>query len=322
MINQDRARFTDPSIKDKIKTMENSKEVQDRLASVKEEMKSRTFSILNYRWVFMIGIFIFFFLITDFEYKVIFNLVIIFGAWFLSSFFRKNREQNENAYVDNFLLPVLKEIFPETEIDYSKGLKIKVLENFLPNQEGFYGNCHIRFGDEFRTEFSNFLAYHYTTDSDGDTRKVTDFVGQGLFIKMPTNINGHIRIVPTTRKSVFGNKKHGIYGKRRKDEMEIETESIDFNESYSIFSTDDFYTRLILDPKIIDLLNSWEDRMDVVVYMNEEYISIAFKSNEYIFEIPTTKQGVDDLSLSSEYEKVREKLVDFYSLIDIVRAKL
>ena len=56
--------------------------------------------------------------------------------------------------------------------------------------------------------------------------------------------------------------------------------------------------------------------------MNEEYISIAFKSNEYIFEIPTTKTGVDDLSLSSEYEKVREKLVDFYSLIDIVRAKL
>ena len=62
--------------------------------------------------------------------------------------------------------------------------------------------------------------------------------------------------------------------------------------------------------------------MDVVVYMNEEYISIAFKSNEYIFEIPTTKQGVDDLSLSGEYEKIREKLVDFYSLIDIIGDKL
>lgn len=322
MKNQGRASFTDPSIKEKIKSIENSKEVQDRLNSVREEMKSRTFSILNYRWIFTIGIFVLFFLITDFEYKVVFNLVIIVGAWFLSSFFRKNRKLNENAYADNFLLPVLEEIFPETEINYSKGLKIKVLENFLPNEEGFYGNCHIKFGDEFRTEFSNFLGYHYTTDSDGDTRKVTDFVGQGLFIKMPTNINGHIRVVPTTRKSVFGKKKHGIYGKKRKDEMEIETESIDFNESYSIFSTDDFYTRLILDPKIIDLLNSWRDRMDVVVYMNEEYISIAFKSDEYIFEIPTTKAGVDDLSLSGEYEKVREKLVDFYILIDIVRAKL
>ena len=322
MKNQGRASFTDPSIKEKIKSIENSKEVQDRLASVREEMKSRTFSILNYEWLLTIGVFVLFFLITGFENRFIFYLVIILGAWFLSSFFRKNRKLNENAYVDNFLLPVLEEIFPETEITYSKGLKIKVLENFLPNEEGFYGNCHIKFGDEFKTEFSNFLGYHYTTDSDGDRRRVTDFVGQGLFIKIPTNINGHIRIVPTTRKSIFGNKKHGIYGNKRKAEVEIETESIDFNESYSIFSTDDFYTRLILDPKIIDLLNSWRDRMDVVVYMNEEYISIAFKSEEYIFEIPTTKQGVDSLSLSSEYEKVREKLVDFYSLIDIVRSKL
>lgn len=322
MRTKDRLRFTDPSIKDKIKAMENSKDVQDRLNSVREDMKSRTFSILNYKWIFIVGIFILFFLITDFEYKFIFNLVIIFGAWFLSDFFRKKRRLNENAYVDHFLLPVMKQIFPETEIDYSKGLKIKVLENFLPNEEGFYGNCHIKFGDEFGTEFSNFLAYHYTTDSDGDTRKVTDFVGQGLFVKMPTNINGHIRVVPTTRKSVFGKKKHGIYGKKRKDETEIETESIDFNESYSIFSTDDFYTRLILDPNIIDLLNSWKDRMDVILYMNEEYISIAFKSNEYIFEIPTTKAGVDELSLSGEYEKIREKLVDFYSLLDIIGDKL
>lgn len=322
MRNQGRARFTDPSIKDKIEAMEKTKEVQDRLATVKREMKSRTFSLLNYKRVFIVGMLIFFFLITDSEYKVLINLVIIFGAWFVSSLFRKNQELNENAYVDNFLLPVLGEIFPDTEINYSKGLKIKVLKNFLPNEEGFYGNCHIRFGDEFRTEFSNFLAYHYTTDSDGNKRRVTDFVGQGLFIKMPTNINGHIRIVPTTRKSIFGKKKHGIYGRKRKDEMVIETESIDFNDSYSIFSTDDFYTRLILDPKVIDLLNSWKDRMDVVVYINEEYISIAFKSNEYIFETPTTKEGVDDLSLSSEYEKVREKLVNFYRLLDIVRSKL
>ena len=319
---KDRARFTDPTIIKKIKSIENSKEIQDRLASVREEMKSRTFSILNYKWVFIVGIFILFFLITDFEYKVLFNLVIIFGAWFVSAFFRKNRELNENAYVDNFLLPVLGEIFPETEIDYSKGLKIKVLENFLPNEEDYFGNCHIKFGDEYKTEFSNFMGVHYTTDSEGHTKRVVDFVGQGLFVKMPTNINGHIRIVPTTRKSIFGNKKHGIYGKKKKDEMEIETESIDFNESYSIFSTDDFYTRLILDPNIISLLNSWRDRMELVLFMNEEYISIAFKSNEYIFELPTTKADIDRLSLSGEYEKIREKLADFYSLLDIITDKL
>lgn len=322
MRNRDRARFTDPSIKDKIKAMENTKEVQNRLNFVKEEMKSRTLSILNYKQLLIVGMIILTLSIAGFIDNVLLSLIIICSAFFISKSFKEKQKLNDNAYADNFLLPVLGEIFPETEITYSKGLKIKVLANFLPNQEGFNGNCHIKFGDEFGTEFSNFLAYHYTTDSDGNKSKVTDFVGQGLFIKMPTNINGHIRIVPTTRKSVFGKKKHGIYGEKKKDEMEIETESIDFNDSYSIFSTDDFYTKLILDPNIIDLLNSWKDRMNVVVYMNEEYISIAFKSNEYIFKTPITKAGVDNLSLSSEYEKVRKKLVDFYSLIDLVRAKL
>lgn len=322
MKTKDRARFTDPSVIEKIKSMENSKEVQERLNSVKEAMKSRTFSILKYKRALPIGVFILFFIVTKLEFKELIFVFVFLAAKLISDYFRKNRKLNENAYVDNFLLPVLEEIFPQTELDYSKGLKIKVLENFLPNEDDFFGNCHIKFGDEFGTEFSNFKGVHYVTDSDGDKKRVTDFVGQGLFVKMQTNIDGHIRVVPVRRKSVFGNKKHGIYGNKRKNETEIETESIDFNESYSIFSTDDFYTRLILDPNIIDLLNSWKDRMDTTLYMNEEYISIAFKSNEYIFEIPTTKQGVDQLSLSGEYEKIREKLVDFYSLLDIIGDKL
>lgn len=322
MKNRERERFTDPSIKYKIKAMENNKEVQDRLASVREEMKSRTLSILNYKKLLIIGMVIFTLSIAGFIDDAFSSLIIIGGAVYLYKSFKEKQKLNDNAYADNFLLPVLREILPETEITYGKGLKIKVLSNFLPDEEYFSGNCHIKFGDEFGTEFSNFAAYHYTTDSDDNKKRVIDFVGQGLFIKMPTNINGHIRIVPTIRKSVFGNKKHGIYGKKETDEMEIETESIDFNESYSIYSTDDFYTRLILDPNIIDLLNSWKDRMDVIVYMNEEYISIAFKSNEYIFETPITNMEVDKLSLSSEYEKVREKLVDFYSLIDIIKSKL
>ena len=62
--------------------------------------------------------------------------------------------------------------------------------------------------------------------------------------------------------------------------------------------------------------------MRVSVYMNEKYISISFESNENLFYLPSTKTEIDELSLAGEYEKVSEKLADFYGLIDIISEKL
>ena len=147
-------------------------------------------------------------------------------------------------------------------------------------------------------------------------------MGQILVSNLKTNIDGHIRIVPVVDKNLFGYKKYGIYNKKHKDEEEIETEYIDFNETYSIFSTDEFYTRLVLNPNIMEILNKWKDKMRVSIYMNEKYISISFESNENLFYLPSTKTEIDELSLAGEYEKVSEKLADFYGLIDIISEKL
>ena len=165
-------------------------------------------------------------------------------------------------------------------------------------------------------------AYTETEDSEGHTRQTIDFCGQVLMAKFDTKINGHIRVVPVKKGKVLGFRNHGSYGKKTKIEKEIETESIEFNNSYAIYSTDDFYTRLILDPKIIELLNDWKEKMRVCLYMNEQYISVSFESNAFLFALPQTKKQVDELSLSTEYEKVREKLSGFYSLIDIIGEKL
>ena len=62
--------------------------------------------------------------------------------------------------------------------------------------------------------------------------------------------------------------------------------------------------------------------MEISIYINEDYLAITFKSYESLFYLPTTKDEVDKLSLSGEYEKVREKLADLYGLIDNVGEKL
>ena len=311
-----RDKFTNPEIVKRIEQIENSPQMQSKLHSVKNGMKD---NIINPFLVIgaMVG-----FIALRAMLGIYSILVMAALVYFWNKYSKQRRTELATSYTDNFLLPVLKEILPDTTIDYSKKVDVKVMQRLVPNSEYYFGNCHIVFGDDYKTEFSNMQAYTETEDSEGHTRQTIDFCGQVLMAKFDTKINGHIRVVPIKKGKVLGVRNHGSYGKKTKIEKEIETESIEFNNSYAIYSTDDFYTRLILDPKIIELLNDWKEKMRVCLYMNEQYISVSFESNAFLFALPQTKKQVDELSLSTEYEKVREKLSGFYSLIDIIGEKL
>lgn len=312
-----RDKFTNPEIVKRIEQIENSPQMQSKLHSVKTGMKK---NVIN-PFVIAIGaIFVFIALRPMLD---IYSLLVMAAiVYFWNKYSKQRRNELANSYIDNFLLPVLKEILPDTTIDYFKKIDVKVMKRLVPDSQYYFGNCHIVFGDDYKTEFSNMEAFTETEDSEGHTRQTIDFCGQVLMAKFDTKINGHIRVVPIKKSKVLGVRNHGNYGKKTKIEKEIETESLEFNNSYAIYSTDDFYTRLILDPKIIELLNDWKEKMRVCLYMNEQYISVSFESNAFLFTLPQTKKQVDELSLSAEYEKVREKLSGFYSLIDIIGEKL
>lgn len=312
-----RDKFTNPEIVKRIEQIENSPQMQSKLHSVKNGMKK---NVIN-PFVIVIGA-IFVFIALRAMLDIYSFLVIAALVYFWKKYSKQRRKELAKSYIDNFLLPVLKEILPDTTIDYSKKIDLKVMKRLVPDSQYYFGNCHIVFGDDYKTEFSNMQAFTETEDSEGHTRQTIDFCGQVLMAKLDTKINGHIRVVPIKKGKVLGLRNHGNYGKKTKIEKEIETESLEFNNSYAIYSTDDFYTRLILDPKIIELLNDWKEKMRVCLYMNEQYISVSFESNEFLFTLPQTKKQVDELSLSTEYEKVREKLSGFYSLIDIIGEKL
>lgn len=312
-----RDKFTNPEIVKRIKQIENSPQMQSKLHSVKNGMKN---NIIN-PFVLVIGA-IFGFIALRAMLDIYSLLVMAAIVYFWNKYSKQRRNELAKSYIDNFLLPVLNEILPDTTIDYSKKIDVKVMKRLVPDSQYYFGNFHIVFGDDYKTEFSNMEAFTETEDSEGHTRQTIDFCGQVLMAKLDTKINGHIRVVPIKKGKVLGLRNHGNYGKKTKIEKEIETESIEFNNSYAIYSTDDFYTRLILDPKIIELLNDWKEKMKVCLYMNEQYISVSFESNAFLFALPNTKKQVDELSLSAEYEKVREKLSGFYSLIDIIGEKL
>ena len=245
----------------------------------------------------------------------------VFVVYFAGKFFVNNKVDVDALYSDNILTPILNAILPGTVLENSEGIDSSIFNNILPISSKYYSSKHIIFGDEFRTEFSNMQAIHFSRSESGKSVKKTDFVGQVLLINAKTNINGHIRIVPVTGKNFMGKKLNGYYGRKTKEESEVQTESIEFNNSYSIFSTDDFYTKLVLDPSFIELMNNLQKRMRVCIYLDSEHIIAAFDSGWYLFGAPG-KSGVENLSLTREYARFRDVLAEYYEIINVIREKL
>ena len=247
--------------------------------------------------------------------------MVAFVFCLVGKFFEKKKVDVDSLYSNNVLTPILNAILPGTVLNNSEGIDNDIFANLLPISSIYYSSRHIIFGDEFKTEFSNMQAMHTSISESGKTIKKTDFIGQVLLINSKTNINGHIRIVPVTGKNFMGQKLNGYYGRKMKGESEVQTESIEFNNSYSIFSTDDFYTKLVLDPSFIEVLNNLQKRMRVCIYLDSEHIIAAFDSGRYLLGTPG-KSGVENLSLIREYARFRDVLAEYYEIIRLINEKL
>ena len=318
--------FTNPEVLNKLAQIEQSPQIQGKLNELKEGIKNNSFDFARLipliPVVMVFGALYNYFPNIDYSrYKYYLLIVVVFVVCFAGKFFVNNKVDVGTLYSDNVLTPIFNAILPGTVIKNSEGIDSSIFDNLLPISSIYYSSRHIIFGDEFKTEFSNMQAMHTSRSESGKTVKKTDFIGQVLLINSKTNINGHIRIVPVTGKNFMGQKLNGYYGRKTKEESEVQTESIEFNNSYSIFSTDDFYTKLVLDPSFIEVLNNLQKRMRVCLYLDSDRIVAAFDSGRYILGAPG-KSGIENLSLTREYARFRDVLAEYYEIISVIREKL
>ncbi|KXI16666.1 hypothetical protein HMPREF3230_00981 [Gardnerella vaginalis] len=318
--------FTNPEVLNKLAQIEQSTQMQGKLNELKEGVKSNSFEPARLipfipLIIVLIVVYKYFPNIDYSRYKYYLLIMVAFVFCLVGKFFEKKKVDVDSLYSNNVLTPILNAILPGTVLNNSEGIDDDIFANLLPISSIYYSSRHIIFGDEFKTEFSNMQAMHTSISESGKTIKKTDFIGQVLLINSKTNINGHIRIVPVTGKNFMGQKLNGYYGRKMKGESEVQTESIEFNNSYSIFSTDDFYTKLVLDPSFIEVLNNLQKRMRVCIYLDSEHIIAAFDSGRYLLGTPG-KSGVENLSLIREYARFRDILAEYYEIIRLINEKL
>ena len=173
----------DPEVSKKIEVLENAPDTKSRLERVRTSLKSK---VTEPFCIGAIGVFI---SIVAFLFFKEYAIIPIFFIWqFCSKYIKKSRTDIADLYVRHFLKPVLTEILPDTEVDYFGRIDLKILSNLVRDSEKYYSNCHIIFGDDYRTEFCNLESCHYTTDKDDHEVRHTDFTGQVLCAKLELSL--------------------------------------------------------------------------------------------------------------------------------------
>ena len=298
----------------RINELEGSKQFQDKLLLMKKQMTSN----LQWKTATIVGMLLAMFFFALFKLKAIIPILlgIVFYYWpqymKRKTLFGDKIRTNDEIYINEFLCPILKEVFPQVELTLTANYPMDVLEIISPRSTKFDLFNQLSFHDEKNLVVANLYAYHIETrikrDSNGETHtvreEVEDFSGQVFSLKAPISFPGHLRVVPTKKSFFLKRELKGDYPGAGPNEVQIETEDIQNNENYNIYCTDELAARKFLKPKILEWFDQQISQNAMCVYLVQDTLYISLYTNRYLFPTPNRKDAIESLSIAAEYQKL------------------
>ena len=298
----------------RINELEGSKQFQDKLLLMKKQMTSN----LQWKTATIVGMLLAMFFFALFKLKAIIPILlgIVFYYWpqymKRKTLFGDKIRTNDEIYINEFLCPILKEVFPQVELTLTANYPMDVLEIISPRSTKFDLFNQLSFHDEKNLVVANLYAYHIETrikrDSNGETHtvreEVEDFSGQVFSLKAPISFPGHLRVVPTKKSFFLKRELKGDYPGAGPNEVQIETEDIQNNENYNIYCTDELAARKFLKPKILEWFDQQISQNAMCVYLVQDTLYISLYTDRYLFPTPNRKEAIESLSIAAEYQKL------------------
>ena len=298
----------------RINELEGSKQFQDKLLLMKKQMTSN----LQWKTATIVGMLLAMFFFALFKLKAIIPILlgIVFYYWpqymKRKTLFGDKIRTNDEIYINEFLCPILKEVFPRVELTLTANYPMDVLEVISPRSTKFDLFNQLSFHDEKNLVVANLYAYHIETrikrDSNGETHtvreEVEDFSGQVFSLKAPISFPGHLRVVPTKKSFFLKRELKGDYPGAGPNEVQIETEDIQNNENYNIYCTDELAARKFLKPKILEWFDQQISQNAMCVYLVQDTLYISLYTDRYLFPTPNRKDAIESLSIAAEYQKL------------------
>lgn len=294
----------------KIEALEDSAEFQAKLQALRKKMlEIKRWSTAKYLALFL--------LLLLFRFATPKNMItwfiLIGGGLFvyylkyhkMPGLFSVMKESLQDVYAKEVLEPLLQLFYPDLTVE-KKGIALEDVVRFTPKSQKYIQNTFLFFHDDRGLLMGNLESYHTTEGKHSTT--VYDFTGQLYCMKSPVKLQGEVRIVPTDRSFLLKNEVQYRYPACGKGEIKLDTEDIQHNEHFDIYTTDEFGTRRFLTPEVLRKFSEKFAGKEISLYIKGDLLYIALYSGYEMFRAPSTEEDINSLSFTEEYKKLRGSL--------------
>ena len=294
----------------KIEALEDSAEFQMKLQALRKKMlEIKKWSTVKY----LVPLFLLLLFRFATPKNMIAWFILIGGGLFayylkyhkLPGMFFGKQESLQDVYAKEVLEPLLQNFYPDLTVE-KKGIALEDVVRFTPKSQKYLQDTFLFFHDDRGLLIGNLESYHTTGGKHSKT--IYDFTGQLYCMKSPVKVQGEVRIVPTDRGFLLKNEVQYRYPACGKGEMKLDTEDIQHNEHFDIYTTDEFGTRRFLTPEMLRRFSEKFEGQELSIYIKGDLLYIAIYSGHKMFRAPYTEADINNLSFTEEYKKLRGSL--------------
>lgn len=236
----------------------------------------------------------------------------------LSVLASKDAKKYKDAYKTYFVNQSINQCFTDIQYDHDKGIQKEELKS----------TGMIRLGSIYRSNDYLSAKYHDValhqadvdtkeeyTDSKGNTYYVTIFKGRWIVFEFPKPFTFRLQVV---QKHFGASKKAGKNHETGRKLKRISTESITFDNEFTVLAEDDFEAYYLLDPAFIDHIEQLAAGQNgkIMLCFKDNQLHVAVYDGKDAFEPPSPFKKIDE---SAEFAKTKQGIKTITDYVDFLK---
>lgn len=238
---------------------------------------------------------------------------------------RGESREAKAIYDETIMAKAVQEILPGATLEPESSIDSMelYLRGVVPDFDGSQGSYLIRYEkDKKACVFSNLTLTRREKDRNDRYYNKAVFVGQAYKLRYKSQMQGTVRIMTTTQ--WMGREVLDGYRKQDKDrEEKIETENQSFNGQFDVYATNPHTAFYVVTPLVMERLMEMKKRYGSFgVAVSGDEIAIALCSGYYLFEPPTSYQGIENISVEKSKDEIQKMLFFAQLLEDTINGRV
>lgn len=249
-------------------------------------------------------------------------MLAIGGIGFLFIFlaglrFYKLIKNNRIQYDKDIVEKAIHSVLPEAEISPRGFVNARKLyfRGIVPDYTNGSGSNLISYKKEGRMQYFSNLQLDYNNAVDNTSGKVvTTFRGHVYVLSAKKSISGSVRIVV----GMHNGSSLSWFHKKEKNEVKIETESILFNQNFTVFATNEQEAFYILTPYVMEQLLNLKNRYGTFgISIEGNEIAIALNTGYFLLDMPQEYKDIEKMSMENCKKQMQQILSFADSMEDL-----